>query len=418
MGVGQEISTYESAEEAPRKSEATVRALLAALPVLAFRVSNDGIFLDHAVAEKELSLLPKLRPGGAISEMMPAETATQVMRSVCRALRTKDVQVFELRLPTPPPDGDVLDYEASIVVCGEDEVLVILQDITERKRLEAQLLYAKKMEVVGRFVEGMAHDFNNLLTPIVSYADLAAGAVPVDTRLHNYLREIQKAGERASELSRQLLGFSRRRSMETKLLNLDDLVLNMHRMLRRLIGEDIEVVTLPAPHLGLIKADPGQLEQVLLNLVVNARDAMPDGRRLIIQSANVILDEEYVRRHPEAKPGEHVMLAVSDTGAGMAEEEVKARVFEPFFTTKESGKGTGLGLSTCYGIVRKSGGHLSVDSEPGEGTTFRIYLPAAGEVPESVALREEASFPAVGSETVLLVDDELVVREVVSHSLR
>ena len=270
--------------------------------------------------------------------------------------------------------------------------------------LEGQILQAQKMESFGRLAGGAAHDFSNMLTPIMSYAGLVARTLPPDSSLQIYMQEIQKAAERAGDLTRQLLAFFRRQIVEPRVLSLNDLILNMDKMLRRLIGEHIELVTLPARDLGLIKVDPGQIEQVLVNLVVNARDAMRDGGKLIIETANVSLDEDYIAQRPEATAGDHVMLRVRDSGIGMT-DEVKARVFEPFFTTKEADKGTGLGLSTCYGIVAKSGGHITVDSEPGRGSTFKIYLPKAKEAPGLLASPDDPGFLPKGDETVLLGED-------------
>ena len=286
----------------------------------------------------------------------------------------------------------------------------------ELKLLEDQLIVAQKMEPVGRLAGGMAHDFNNLLTPIVSYAELSAAALPHDSQLRGYQQEILKAAECASHLTQQLLAFSRHQTVEPRVLSLNEVILNIDKMLRRLIGKDIELVTVPAPDLGLARADPGQIEQVLVNLAVNARDAMPHGGRLVIESANVTVDQGDATRHSDKAPGEYVTVAVSDTGTGMP-SEVQARIFEPFFTTKEPGKGTGLGLSTSHGIVARSGGHITVESELGKGTTVKIYLPKVHEAAGPLPYSEESDSLPTGRETVLVVDDEPVVREVVSGVL-
>jgi PAS domain S-box-containing protein len=241
--------------------------------------------------------------------------------------------------------------------------IALARDITERMHLEQQLLQAQKMEAVGQLAGGIAHDFNNLLTVITSYSDLGMAKLAPDDRVTAYLQQIQKASERATQLTRQLLAFSRRQTIEPRAVNFNDLILGLDGMLRRIISEDIELVTLPAPDLGLAKVDPGQTEQVLANLVVNARDAMPQGGRIVIETANVTLDETHVRQHLDATDGDHVMVAVTDDGEGMT-PEVKTRIFEPFFTTKEVDKGTGLGLSTCYGIVADSGGTLWWKANP------------------------------------------------------
>ena len=293
----------------------------------------------------------------------------------------------------------------------------LLTESKERRQLEGQLLQSQKMEAMGRLAGGVAHDFNNLLTPILVYAQLTARALPPEERgLREDLGEIERAAKRAADLIRQLLAFSRRQMVEPKVLNLNILVLELDKLLRRTVGEDVELLTLLGPNLGSVKIDPGQMEQVLVNLVVNARDAMPAGGKITIETSNVALDEEYARVHPDVSAGEYVRVAVSDTGSGMT-EEVKARIFEPFYTTKEVGKGTGLGLSTCYGIVVQSGGHITVDSEPGGGTTVNIYLPQIEEpVARPDGQGDRAALPR-GSERVLLVEDEPSVRRTASRIL-
>jgi signal transduction histidine kinase/CheY-like chemotaxis protein len=291
-------------------------------------------------------------------------------------------------------------------------------EMAERKRLEEQLLHAQKMESIGRLAGGVAHDFNNLLTPIIGYAQMGVMEASNQHRVQGHLEEIRKAAQRAANLTSQLLAFSRRQVIEPKVINLNGLIADMDRMLRRLIGEDIELATSLTPDLKCVKADPGQMEQVLMNLVVNARDAMPQGGKVNTETANVTLDEVHVRQHPEASPGPYALVSVSDNGSGMP-EEVQAHIFEPFFTTKEEGKGTGLGLATCYGIVRQSGGHIEVYSKVGQGTTFKIYLPLAEKASSASSDHEEAdSHLQKGTETVLLAEDELAVRSLIARLLR
>jgi PAS domain S-box-containing protein len=285
----------------------------------------------------------------------------------------------------------------------------IARDVSERLRLEEQFHQAQKMQAIGQLAGGVAHDFNNLLCVIIGCSDVLLGGLPGDDKRHSYVQEIKKAGERAASLTRQLLAFSRKQMLMPCILNLNGLVTNLDQLLRRLLGEDIELVTVLDPALHPVKADPGQMEQILMNLAVNSRDAMPQGGKLTITSSNIELEENYTREHAEVRPGLYVQLAVSDTGCGMS-EEILARIFEPFFTTKEVGKGTGLGLATVYGIVKQSGGHIEVASTPAQGSTFKVYLPGAGgrtHSPPDATVRPDV--PG-GTETVLLVEDEERVR--------
>jgi CheY-like chemotaxis protein len=273
------------------------------------------------------------------------------------------------------------------------------------------------MEAVGRLAGGVAHDFNNLLTVINGYSDLLIGGLRAGDPLRQSLEQIHKAGERAASLTRQLLAFSRKQVLVLEVLDVNVLLAEMEKMLSRLISEDIELRFAAEPALWQVKVDPGQIEQVIMNLVVNARDAMPEGGKLTIETANVRLDETYTSTHPDIQPGEYVLMAVSDTGCGM-DEATKARIFEPFFTTKSPEKGTGLGLATVYGIIKQSGGRIDVYIEPGVGTTFKVYLPRAPE--EALASRPSAVRPALrrGTETVLLVEDEDGVRKLAQRILQ
>lgn len=293
----------------------------------------------------------------------------------------------------------------------------IARDITEREQLEEQLRQAQKMEAVGRLAGGIAHDFNNMLTAIAGYSELAIMQLQAQDPLRECIEEIKKASDRAASLTRQLLAFSRKQVLQPKVLDLNSVVKEMEKMIRRLIGEDIHLRTMLSPDLGSIKADPGQIEQVVLNLAVNGRDAMPKGGRLIIETSNVYLDNKYAARHIAVKPGPYALLAVSDTGIGINEEEQK-HIFEPFFTTKEIGKGTGLGLSTVYGIVKQSGGNIWVYSEVGLGTTFKIYLPRVDEGAEVYKPGVEQEEALQGSETILVAEDEEVVRRLVREVLK
>jgi signal transduction histidine kinase/ActR/RegA family two-component response regulator len=283
--------------------------------------------------------------------------------------------------------------------------------VAESRRAEEQLRQAHKLEAIGGLAGGVAHDFNNLLSVILGYTDLMLGDL-VDGPLRADIEEIKRAGERARDLTRQLLAFSRRQMLEPRVIDLNTIVHGMEKMLRRLLGEGIALSLLTYVRLAKIKADPSQLEQVLMNLVVNANDAMGGGGKLTIETDNVTLDAAYAKEHPEVLPGAYVMLAVSDTGAGM-DAAVRARIFEPFFTTKEQGKGTGLGLATVFGIVRQSGGHIWVYSEPGHGTTFKVYFPQHDLLEVAAAAPPPPVLTLRGSETVLLVEDEEQVRALV-----
>ncbi len=316
-------------------------------------------------------------------------------------------------------DGTVIDVEVashSFVFAGRRAELVLANDVTERKRLEEQLQQAQKMEAVGRLAGGIAHDFNNLLTIITAYGQLLLDRLAPSEPLREQVEEIKKAGDRATALTRQLLAFSRRQVLAPRVLDLNAIVHNTDKLLRRLIREDIQLLTIPGRAVGQVKADPVQIEQVILNLALNACDAMPRGGKLTIETANLHLDKAYVRRHIAARPGPYVMLAVSDTGNGM-DRETQAHIFEPFFTTKEKGKGTGLGLAMVYGIVKQSGGYIWVYSEPGRGTAFKIYFPRVDVAAEMVKPPKTQAGPPSGSETILLVEHDEPVRSLVRRIL-
>ncbi|GAB4374136.1 MAG: hypothetical protein Kow0042_18530 [Calditrichia bacterium] len=299
----------------------------------------------------------------------------------------------------------------------------IISDITERKKAEAereklqiQLDQAQKMEAIGRLAGGVAHDFNNMLTIILGYGEIMLAKLHPDDPLRPNVAEIVEAGKRSSALTRQLLAFSRKQTLQPQVLDLNAVIQNLEKMIYRLIGEDIELNLVLSRDLAQVYADPGQIEQVIMNLVVNARDAMPQGGKLFFETANIELDDSYAKQRPGVQPGKYVMLAITDSGLGM-DKETLSKIFEPFFTTKERGKGTGLGLSTVYGIVKQSGGNIWAYSEPGKGTTFKIYLPQSGAKKSVKKTKSDKERPRGQGETVLVVEDELSLRELLENML-
>ncbi len=330
---------------------------------------------------------------------------------------TGSVRNLEVAFRTKSGESRTGVKSAEIIeVAGQKCVLAILKDVTEQRLLEKKLAQAQKMEAIGQLSGGIAHDFNNLLSVIIGYSEVLEADLPPDPALRRNLQQIKSAGEKAALLTRQLLAFSRQQLLQPRVMNLNAAVADMEQMLRRLIGEDIEFRTNLDPSLGSIHADPGQVAQIIMNLAVNARDAMPKGGRLVIETANAEIDQNYARLHPPQQPGSYVVLTVSDTGIGM-DPATQARIFDPFFTTKEVGKGTGLGLSTVYGVVKQSGGFIWVYSEPGHGTTFRIYFPRALSRPEVPSPRPAPAEDLRGSESILLVEDESALRELTQKIL-
>ncbi len=409
-----EIGDRRSAEDRLRQSEAEYRRLVEHAPVGIYRSSTSGRFLtvnpslvamlgyDSAEDVVRLDLWKDVyvAPGERDAATKIAEAGGVAMREV--EWRRKDGRHITVRLTMRAVRG-----------AGEGVEFFegLAEDVTQQHVLEMQFRQAQRLEAVGRLAGGVAHDFNNVLTAISGYTELLLEELPAGDPKRTDVEEIRAAAGRAAGLTRQLLAFSRKQVLQPRVLDLNALVETLHRMLRRLIGEDVTLATALAPQVGAVRADPGQLEQVVLNLAVNARDAMPNGGRLTIETADVVLDDDYVREHPAVRPGRYVLLAVSDTGIGM-DAETRAHLFEPFFTTKELGKGTGLGLATVYGIVQQSGGHIWVYSEPGRGATFKIYLPRV-EAPVETTMSEGAAIPAEGGgETVLLAEDDPSVREV------
>ncbi|MGD0091629.1 MAG: response regulator [Planctomycetota bacterium] len=350
-----------------------------------------------------------------VSAFLPKPASLSALCEALLAALTGKAPI-RARMESPEELEALREYSQRLIRTIEEDRVELTRRTEELHKAEAQLRQSQKMEAIGRLAGGVAHDFNNLLTVIMGRTELTMIRVKSDERLWHELELVYKTGARAAALTRQLLAFSRQQVLQPVMLDLNEVVAGIEDMLRRMLGEDISLVTVLEPGLGTVKADPSQLEQVLMNLAVNARDAMPGCGKLTIETATIRLDESYCRSHANAKPGCYVLLAVTDTGCGM-DAETQSRIFEPFFTTKEQGKGTGLGLSTVYGIVKQSGGNIEVYSEVGKGTTFKIYLPLAEGVVQPV--RPSATLPAVrgGQETILVVEDEDPVRELVREML-
>jgi len=372
-----------------------------------------GLAADRVIGKKPLDVFPYLEETGLWEGLIKALSGETVYHPE-----------YLYRLPHGNKAGWATSIQAPFLNARGEIIGVIenVHDMTsqkeneeKRKKLEEQLFQAQKMESVGRLAGGIAHDFNNLLTSIIGNAELALMSMTAEAPVYSDMLEIKKAADRAANLTRQLLAFSRKQIIEPKVLNVNETILDMDKMLRRLIGENIRLVTSLDEGLSCVKMDPGQVEQILTNLVVNARDAMPKGGTVSIETENVILDEEYTRRHFGASPGSYVRVSVTDTGVGM-DETVKSHLFEPFFTTKEKGKGTGLGLSTCYGIVKQNRGYISFWSEPGRGTSVEVFLPMVQgtHVPEE---RDRGGPLPKGKETILVVEDEPTVRGMIRRIL-
>ena len=404
-----------------RAAEAGYETLVEQAPVGIYRSNPEGRFLSANTAlvrmlgyESAADLLRLDMARDVYAD--PAERQGLVDRDTYSDRQYDDVEATWKR-----KDGGLLTVQLNVRAVRNAARQVeyyetFVRDVTEQRRLQQQVLQSQKMEAVGRLAGGIAHDFNNLLTVITSYSDLLLEDLGKDDPKRDDVEQVRKAAEGAASLTRQLLAFSRQQVLAPRVVSLNAVVDSLQKILRRVIGEDVELATALAPDLGAVKADVGQLEQVLMNLTVNARDAMPTGGKLTIETANVEHDPAYARAREGAAVSRFVMLAVTDTGIGM-DEATKARIFEPFFTTKEAGKGTGLGLATVYGIVNQSGGFIWVYSEPGNGTSFKIYLPRVDAPAEGMKAAGSVSVPR-GTETVLLVEDAAAVRAVAKQVLQ
>jgi two-component system, cell cycle sensor histidine kinase and response regulator CckA len=418
LGIAIDITEHKQADESLRQTLDWQTAL--------FEGSRDGILISdkdarivaaNAAACKLTGYSKQELLGMQASDLQTNADLPMLAVLHNQILAGEDIQGETIIAAKNGRNVDVEFGHQRVLISGVPYVHTIARDVSSRKLLEAQLLQAQKMEAIGALAGGVAHDFNNLLSVIKGYTELLLdGFDPSDPRRQD-LEQIEKAAQRAVSLTSQLLAFSRKQILQPEILDLGIAITDMSTMLRRLIGEDIELITLAQPGLGLINADPGQIQQIVMNLTVNARDAMPQGGKLIIEAANADLDERSIRTRPMMEKGSYVLLAISDNGIGM-DTATRSRIFEPFFTTKGKGKGTGLGLSTVYGIVKQSNGFIWIYSEPEKGTTFKIYFPRVrGEVNQAAGagkLKHEDE----GSETVLLVEDEKSVRALAGRILR
>ena len=408
-----EVAERRAADEALRRAEFQLRTIVANLPVVVFALDGKGVFtLSEGKALDALGRKPGQVVGESIFDVY--ENVPAILESVRKGLAGESSHI------TVDVAGVTFQAVYEPVRNEKTEVVGVFgfaADMSHINRLEEQLLQAQKLEAVGRLAGGVAHDFNNLLTTILGYSHLGLAGLPSGDRLEEVLHEIQKAAERATDVTSQLLLFSRRRTVETSLFDLNELIVNVHDMLRRLIGEDIEIVTLPSTDDQIVLMNAALTEQVLINLAVNARDAMPEGGKLIIKTETVTLIEEAIEGMAGLPPGDYVLLTIDDTGTGMT-KEIKDRAFEPFFTTKDVDRGTGLGLSTSHGIVAQAGGHIIIDTELGRGTTFEIYFPKAETSVTTTQDHAESQHLPIGDQTLLLVEDEETVRGFASKVLR
>jgi PAS domain S-box-containing protein len=412
--VNRDITERKKTVEALRQSEISFRSMVDEAPYGIYRVGEDGRFLRVNPA------LQKMVGYEAPNELLNANLGTEVFRNPVDFERLvellgsvgefKDVEVDWKRKDGTPITVRCSGRHINDSEGGGPYFEAFAEDVTERRVLERQLRMAAKMEAIGRLSGGIAHDFNNLLGVIIGYSQVLRRKLGPENPLYEHAEEVEKAGQRAVSLTRQLLAFSRQQILTPVVLDPNALVSDMEKMLPRLLGEDIVVSIHLDPELGRVKADQGQIEQVVMNLAVNARDAMPGGGKLVIATSNVELDQAYARQHPGAKPGRYVMLAVTDSGMGMSSETL-AHIFEPFFTTKEVGKGTGLGLATVYGVVKQSGGYVWVDSELGKGASFQIFLPRIEETVAPTVAGPLQIENLRGTETVLLVEDADALRK-------
>jgi PAS domain S-box-containing protein len=412
--VNRDVTERKRAEEALRRSESGFRSVVEDAPYGIYRTSLTGRFLQVNPA------LQKMLGYESTEELLRRDLANHIFRHAGEYQRLTELlahteEIKDLEMEWKRLDGTPITVRCSGRRINDESGVpayfeVFAEDVTEKRVLEKQLRMAQKMEAIGRLSGGIAHDFNNLLGVIIGYSGVLKKRLGPDNALCEHALEIEKAGQRAASLTKQLLAFSRQQVLTPAVLNLNSLATDMEKMLPRLLGEDIEVSLTLDPELGNVKADQSQIEQVIMNLAVNARDAMPTGGKLKVQTSNVELDQAYTWNHPGSKAGEYVLLTVTDTGMGM-DAGTLTHIFEPFFTTKERGKGTGLGLATVYGVVKQSNGYIWVDSAPGKGASFQIYLPRHVGEPGADEPKNDSGEKLRGSETILLVEDAEPLRK-------
>ena len=417
--LSHDVTEQRKYQESLRRSEERFAKAFRSSPVATTITTRDGRYVDANDAFVKMMSYQREEVLGKTSQELRIWVDPEDRRKWLQQLDDSGrTEAFETRMRTKSGEERRVQVSAErIALDGKPCMLANTLDVTEARRLEEQFRQAQKMEAVGRLAGGVAHDFNNLLSVILGCTELAQTAAMPDSAARKYLDQIRQAVDRAASLTRQLLAFSRQQVLEPRVLNLNVVVNNVSKMLLRVIGEDISLSLKPCEPLGSVKADLGQIEQVMMNLVVNARDAMQEGGKIIIETGNVELDETYARQHTSVRPGSYVILSVSDTGCGM-DANTLAKIFEPFFTTKEPGKGTGLGLSTVYGIVKQSGGYIWAYSEPMRGTTFKIYLPRVDGPAEALTVQKAELVFDRGTETILLVEDDNSLRVLTAELLR
>jgi two-component system cell cycle sensor histidine kinase/response regulator CckA len=421
-GIASDITERKRIEETLRASEAQFRSFFEQAAVGVAQVSPDGRF--QLANQRYADIVGRTREElqtCTFQEITHPDDLAKDVDSV-RQLLAGEAQSYSRTKRYLRKNGDPVWVNLTVSLIAEcagqpRHFLAVAEDITERKQLETQLFQSQKLETVGKLAGGIAHEFNSIMTAIIGYSELMLGDLPSANPLYKNAKEIRHSAERAAALTRQLLAYGRKQCLQPEILDLNLVLASMEDTLRHLLGQGTNLLLVPAPALKTVKADVGQIQQVIMNLAMNAADAMPHGGKLTLETANVTLDQEYVRSIPDLKAGEYVMLAITDTGTGIS-EKVRTRLFEPFFTTKEVGSRVGLGLSTCYGIIKQSGGHISVYSELGRGTVFKIYLPQVEQLTKPPVPRSSSSDLPHGTETILMVEDDPDLREMAATLLK